>query len=64
MAEFEHDGVRRWCIYYRTASGVRAEFISDAVTMAGAHAHFEEHNPGVRSTHIRRIRPDQWLNRL
>lgn len=59
-----HDGVRRWAVYYRTSSGRRATFYSDAVTMAGAFAHFDENAlPGEKASHVRRVKPDDWLNR-
>ena len=62
MTKPGHDGVRRWTIRYRSASGEPCDFLSDAVDMAGARAHFAEHNPDVRSFTVRRLHPDRWLN--
>lgn len=64
MSEPEgHDGVRRWAIHYSTGLG-NATFYSDALTMSGAQAHFERSNPDIQGgSHIRRVKPDEWLNR-
>ena len=62
--EHKHDGVRRWAVYYKTASGSSATFYSDALTMAGAFAHFERSAlPGEKSSHIRRVKPDDWMDK-
>lgn len=59
----EHDGNRRWAIYYTSELGNRCTFYSDALTMAGAHAHFARRHPKLKSTHVRRVEPDEWLTK-
>lgn len=59
----KHDGVRRWAIHYRGLNGKPCTFYSDAKTMAGANAHFARRWPGVKSSHIRNVSPDEWLGR-
>jgi hypothetical protein len=59
----EHDGTRRWAIYFITEKDSRAAFYSDAVTMAGALAHFRRRYPQLKSTHIRRVGKDEWLTK-
>lgn len=59
----EHNGVRQWAVYYKDPEGRPGTFYSDAETMAGAQAHYEKSAlPGSKATHIRRVKPDEWLN--
>ena len=60
----EHDGVRRWLLHYRNETAGYSQFLSDAVTMMGAEAHFKRSYPGKSFIYIRHVDPDKWLNRL
>lgn len=58
----EHDGTRRFEISYRSKHG-KVGFYSDAVTEEGAWAHFNRNVVPENTPVLRKIGPDEWLDK-
>lgn len=62
MAEHEHDGIRRWAVYYQNPDNSRGTFYSDAVTEPGARVHFKQSCPSAELIYTRTVCPNEWLD--